>query len=254
MLNKLAPIALALALAVSVPAHATSPQEIDPLLHAYLAAEVNGAYSDGETLIYFAHLDRLVLVIGGTAFEAVGRSVDMSKGRVEFLMTVNGQKEQATFERFGTMAIMTMGDGTAIRMRYVRPLSDMDAQAIVASGAFGEQSLAASPEPAQLPDSPKPAAQQARPSFDCSKAATAVEGMICGNAELAELDSRLATAYKTARDGMDDPGAMRAEQVQWIKQERNACKSIDCLFSVYGERVDDLEQVARYLSKPAEFR
>lgn len=36
-------------------------------------------------------------------------------------------------------------------------------------------------------------------SFDCSKISTAVEGSICSNATLSDLDDQLSTAYKKAR-------------------------------------------------------
>ena len=70
-------------------------------------------------------------------------------------------------------------------------------------------------------------AAQAAPSFDCSKAGTRVENMICDHPKIAQLDSDLADAYKTAL--RDSPWAsankrIRAEQREWIA-ERNRCKT-----------------------------
>ena len=94
---------------------------------------------------------------------------------------------------------------------------------------------------------------QAAPSFDCSKASTAVEQAICSSAELSRLDRQLAQAYRglaaTERD------AQRA----WIRQ-RNACKSdIDCLTKQYQDRIVTLERLAgvhspSQLQKPQEIQ
>lgn len=77
-------------------------------------------------------------------------------------------------------------------------------------------------------------------SFDCTKASTAVEGMICGNTELAALDVRLAAAYKALRNDAQDKAALKQEQVAWIKQ-RNACRVADCLITIYSERAEAME-------------
>ncbi|WP_108879713.1 lysozyme inhibitor LprI family protein [Anderseniella sp. Alg231-50] len=83
---------------------------------------------------------------------------------------------------------------------------------------------------------------QAAPSFDCSKAATAVENMICDHQKIAQLDSDLADAYKTAL--RDSPWAsanrrIRAEQKQWIAQ-RNRCETPRCLRQSYHQRISVL--------------
>lgn len=83
---------------------------------------------------------------------------------------------------------------------------------------------------------------QAAPSFDCSKAATKVENMICDHPKIAQLDSDLADAYKTAL--RDSPWAsanrrIRAEQKQWIAQ-RNRCETPRCLRQIYHQRISVL--------------
>lgn len=153
--------------------------------------------------------------------------------------------------------MLTFSDGYTQRMRLVRPLADQDMdvllQAMVDAGLVRMvEERTADDEPGM--QEPAQQSQQAGPSFNCAKASTAIEGMICGNAELASLDARAAKAYKLVRDGADDRAAMQREQVQWIKQTRNACKSVECLTLAYSERAEDLERVARYLSKPAAFR
>ena len=244
MLKKFAPVALALALAAGAPIPLlASPGSPDPLVLSYFVTEVNGAYSDGENLIYLAYLDRLVLVVDGRAIEAELQSFDMSKNLVNYTITRNDKLELVTFERFGSLAVMTMGDGSVIRLRFVRPLGDFDMKAIVESGALGDQSRPAASAPPAVPDEPvvadEPAAV-AGPSFDCAKASTAIEGMICGNAELAGLDQQMADLYKETLGMSQDSAATRREQVEWIKGERNACKTVDCLLGAYYERIDTL--------------
>ena len=244
MLKKFAPIAIALSLAAGAPIPLlASPGSPDPLVLSYFVTEVNGAYSDGENLIYLAYLDRLVLVVDGRAIEAELQSFDMSKNLVNYTITRNDKLELVTFERFGSLAVMTMGDGSVIRLRFVRPLGDFDMKAIVESGALGDQSRPAASSPPAIPDEPvvadEPAAV-AGPSFDCAKASTAIEGMICGNAELAGLDQQMADLYKETLGMSQDSAATRREQVEWIKGERNACKTVDCLLGAYYERIDTL--------------
>lgn len=82
----------------------------------------------------------------------------------------------------------------------------------------------------------------AAPSFDCTKASTRVENLICDNPDLAELDSEMAAAYKTAL--RDSPWAsankrIRREQNEWLTQ-RNNCTNKRCLLGLYEERISVL--------------
>lgn len=76
-------------------------------------------------------------------------------------------------------------------------------------------------------------------SFDCAKAQTQVEKMICADVELSKLDEALAVAYVKAVKVVDGAVSIRQEQKQWLKV-RNSCKSADCLFSAYEKRVPSL--------------
>lgn len=79
---------------------------------------------------------------------------------------------------------------------------------------------------------------QAAPSFNCAKAGTAVEKAICSDAELSQLDRRLADVYRKVAS------TERSAQRAWIKQ-RNTCKAdIGCLITQYQERLLILEQLA----------
>ncbi|KAB7628886.1 lysozyme inhibitor LprI family protein [Stenotrophomonas rhizophila] len=84
-------------------------------------------------------------------------------------------------------------------------------------------------------------------SFDCAKASTPVEKMVCGSELLSQLDSALADAYAMARGRvMDDGSLLRAEQRQWIASRRNSCDSEACLEAVYRARVIELRLVGGY--------
>lgn len=109
-------------------------------------------------------------------------------------------------------------------------------------------------EAAATPESGTAAASVPAPSFDCAKASSTSEKLICSDAELAGLDARLAEGYRRLLAMSDDPTGLKQEQVGWLKTTRNACSTADCMKSAYQTRIDDLETTAQYLSKPAEFR
>jgi uncharacterized protein len=74
-------------------------------------------------------------------------------------------------------------------------------------------------------------------SFDCARAGTAVEQMICGEWLLERLDERLATLYERAQEAAGaDPGALLAAQRAWL-DTRNACNDAACLEQTYRERI-----------------
>ncbi len=91
-------------------------------------------------------------------------------------------------------------------------------------------------------------------SFDCSKASSSAERLVCADPELARLDLRLADIYKKLLKIYPDKAQLKGEQANWIRESRNACSSIDCMKSIYQERLSDLESAGQYLSKPKEFQ
>jgi len=77
-------------------------------------------------------------------------------------------------------------------------------------------------------------------SFDCTKAKTTQEILVCGNAELSSSDDRLAMEYKRAKEVMP---AITANQKIWIREVRDACDSLDDLKRAYQERIVYLAMV-----------
>lgn len=70
-------------------------------------------------------------------------------------------------------------------------------------------------------------------SFDCSKAATRVERMICSDEELAELDQLMGLQYSQV---IKHTPEAREGQREWLK-ERNACGDKACLLAAYRDVV-----------------
>ena len=74
--------------------------------------------------------------------------------------------------------------------------------------------------------------------FDCKKASTEVEKMICANAHLSNLDEELAVIYRDAIGKATQAGkaTLRKEQTAWF-QSRNACQDNLCIEGVYRTRI-----------------
>jgi uncharacterized protein len=92
-------------------------------------------------------------------------------------------------------------------------------------------------------------------SFDCAKAGTKVEHLICDNPELSKLDDELSAQYKLALQDHTRAGATKFSQRQWL-QERNHCStavySIEaCLRSTYLGRIEHLQGAASAAMQPS---
>lgn len=74
-------------------------------------------------------------------------------------------------------------------------------------------------------------------SFECAKASTKVERLICGEADLSELDKKLAEHYEKAIKETPFPQALRDDQRSWLREVRNGCLDTNCLRNAYALRV-----------------
>lgn len=81
------------------------------------------------------------------------------------------------------------------------------------------------------------------PSFDCSKASSHVEKMICSDLRLSSEDAVVAETYRKALAVSANRDALKADQIRWIRTERNACSDIPSLIDVYEAREKQLEQM-----------
>ncbi len=99
------------------------------------------------------------------------------------------------------------------------------------------------PKPAvtEAPSSsvPAPAAvasQKVTASFDCAKAASVQEKLICSSPALGEADVKLNAAYKAAAQKSTDPAELKKDQLAWMKSVRNACNDEQCLMDAMSKR------------------
>jgi uncharacterized protein len=76
-------------------------------------------------------------------------------------------------------------------------------------------------------------------SFDCAKAGTKVEHMICDSLELSNLDDEMADKFKSAQMGADDRAKVVRGQRQW-PSTRNACLDVACVKDAYERRLSEL--------------
>ena len=78
------------------------------------------------------------------------------------------------------------------------------------------------------------------PSFKCGKARSAVEKMICADAELSQLDRELSRIYSRARNSVANRAAFRRQQQgEWKWREAN-CRDRACLLDWYAHRRQQL--------------
>lgn len=98
-----------------------------------------------------------------------------------------------------------------------------------------------------VPAAPSPVTQATQPtqpaivaSFDCAKASSKVEKLICSTPETADADRRLAAAYASAKSKATDANALKGDQLAWMKQQRNACNDAACLLKTTEARIQAL--------------
>ena len=79
-------------------------------------------------------------------------------------------------------------------------------------------------------------------SFDCAKAQTRVEKLICSDAGLRELDEHLGRYYEAGRAAVEGAAAcLQSDQAQWLKTVRNQCADASCLKAAYLDRLGSLD-------------
>ncbi|MFM0544310.1 DUF4236 domain-containing protein [Paraburkholderia strydomiana] len=106
------------------------------------------------------------------------------------------------------------------------------------SNVVGSESAATDTAPSTQADS----FQQT--SFDCSKAHSDAEHIICSDAELARDDVQLAAIYAKAKAAVDDPTAFKARtRAQWNYREQQ-CHDRECLVRWYTDQKVALTEIA----------
>jgi uncharacterized protein YecT (DUF1311 family) len=90
----------------------------------------------------------------------------------------------------------------------------------------------------------RPAAAPApiRPSFDCERAQTAAQEMVCSDPRLAAADVRMSRAYAAALAAGEPAEALRSEQADWLEIREDAARySNRAVLNIYRQRTEELE-------------
>lgn len=77
-------------------------------------------------------------------------------------------------------------------------------------------------------------------SFDCERARTQVEKLICSDLNLSVLDEKIARAYRDIVGNPRSSPSIRQQQREWLRR-RNACTDAMCIGDVSVERLLELE-------------
>jgi len=83
-----------------------------------------------------------------------------------------------------------------------------------------------------------PAASAA--SFDCNKASSFAEKVVCSDSRLTVMDDELGRLYKAALASAPKNEALHAEQKAW-QAARYRCKDSDCIMQAYTDRIAALK-------------
>ncbi|HEY5995087.1 MAG TPA: lysozyme inhibitor LprI family protein [Gallionellaceae bacterium] len=78
-------------------------------------------------------------------------------------------------------------------------------------------------------------------SFNCDRAATKMEQLICSDAALSRTDENLAAAYERALKAASDPEPIRKLQREWLADTAKHCDSVACLKNAYAQRIMQLD-------------
>lgn len=119
----------------------------------------------------------------------------------------------------------------------VAPASDSASQELAPPAAVSSVE-ATSAEAESAPVSV--ASTEIRPSFNCEKASSNAEKLVCSDAELASLDVSLSQTYTQHLSVSADKAASKKAQVAWIKGLNNACSDVDCMKAEYQARISVL--------------
>lgn len=86
-------------------------------------------------------------------------------------------------------------------------------------------------------------------SFNCKKAKSKVDKLICATPELSKADDELGKLYKAAMEAYSDAHGdgkdLRAAQAAWLKRYRNTCGDAACMLAAYQRRNAELRVIAK---------
>jgi len=85
-------------------------------------------------------------------------------------------------------------------------------------------------------------------SFDCRKASTRIENLICADTGLSTLDEQLSKAYREALNKGVNRASVKQWQKQWLFLTRDSCADIACLKTAYASQVSELREYSQIAS------
>ncbi|MEJ8834966.1 lysozyme inhibitor LprI family protein [Ramlibacter sp. AN1133] len=106
------------------------------------------------------------------------------------------------------------------------------------------------PAPA-APPAPAPQARRSNPSFDCARAHSATERLICADEDLARQDRELGRLHQRAREAAADPRAFQRESDAKWQQREDTCRDRECLQRWYAQRRAELDTAAAAAPRPS---
>jgi uncharacterized protein len=97
------------------------------------------------------------------------------------------------------------------------------------------------------------AGEAAAASFDCKKAKTRSEKLICATAELSTADEELGKLYKAASKAAKGGDELRKAQSFWLRKVRDACGDAACMLAAYQRRNLVLRATARPIGRTGSY-
>src|SRR5574340_643301 len=85
--------------------------------------------------------------------------------------------------------------------------------------------------------------------YDCKKAKSKIEHLICSDPKLSALDEELSAVYKEASGLVSDPSGMKKAQLDWIRQKRGASDNPGDLEAAYLARSEEIRLDPRVKKK-----
>lgn len=185
---------------------------------------------DGSLLMLVLQNRKVSLTLADATVPAKFDSIDVGSQSVN--LSIN-QKDTGTVvwtlqqvgEKDKPALLLTREDGSQDKLQFVRKMGPAD------------QNRLANLKLKDKRDVGKPA-----PSFDCSRAQSGVEQMICSDRELARADVELNRLYKAALKSAQNKEQLAEVQNAWREQERDSCGDIACVNQAYQARIAQLTQ------------
>jgi uncharacterized protein len=82
-------------------------------------------------------------------------------------------------------------------------------------------------------------------SFDCAKAKTKTEKLICSDAGISSLDEALGSAYKDAYKRVGNKLGIKQSQRDWLSSyQLRSCNDVECLRKELSERIEILNDAS----------